>query len=200
MRRRRAPRPLVVLAVFVSLVSTGMSAASPKEAAAGPKNPKAPIPLPDVSETADTVLNEDGSFTASLYTGRVHYRDDKNDFKDIGNDFVPSDKPGYAWSNGANQFNAEFKALLGKDFLRLDVGGNAFSATLEGSLPVPAVALGVEITYAGAVPHVDLAYHALPDEVREYLTLLDPLAQSTFRFILSPPDGAKVLPEQRKDG
>ncbi len=130
----------------------------------------------------------------------MHYRDDKNDFKDIGNDFVPSDKPGYAWSNGANQFNAEFKALLGKDFLRLDVGGDAFSATLEGSLPVPAVALGVEITYAGAVPHVDLAYHALPDEVREYLTLLDPLAQSTFRFILSPPDGAKVLPEQRKDG
>ncbi len=199
MGRRRACRSIVVVSVFVSLISTGLSAATPK-AGAAPKNPKAPIPLPDASETADTVLNDDGSFTASLYTGDVNYRDDKDQWKDIGQDLSPSDAPGYAWTTGPNRFSAEFKAVLGDDFLRLDAGGNTFTASLDGALPVPGVAVGAEVTYAGALPHVSLAYHALPDEVREYLSLLDPLAQSSFRFILTPPKDVKVVPEELSDG
>lgn len=57
---------------------------------------------------------------------------------------------------------------------------------------------GATATFASALPHADVRYSALADQVKEEIILRDPAATDTFEFSLTPSAG--LTPELARDG
>jgi RHS repeat-associated protein len=147
-----------------------------------------------------TYLNSDGSFTTSLYAQPVNYRDRQGHWQPINSKLVPAEKPGYAYRNGANSFEALFKGKTGPGYLRLEVGGIPLDVSLEGAAESTAAVDGNEIVYPKVLDGVGLRYALAPDGLKETLTLPDAGAPTRYSFTLKPPASAPLSAKRLGNG
>ena len=152
------------------------------------------------TRTSKTYRNADGTFTNSLYTGSVHYRDERGRWQDIQSDLTAAGEPGYGWRNRANSFRTLFKPNVEGQFLRLDVGGRSFAFALDGARPAAGRASGSRAAYDGVFPGVGLEYDLLPDGVKETLVLADANVPTRYRFFVTPLGGERMSATRRRDG
>lgn len=150
--------------------------------------------------TSQTVVNEDGTLTTSLYNASIHYRDAQGAWQRISSRLIPSLEPGYAWQNEAAGFHVFFKQILGPANVRFDVGGMPFTFGLENGAWSRAQPIGSSIHYPGALPGVDLRYDVLSDGLKETLSLASATSTHAFRFILTPPAGMRLSSSLKADG
>ncbi|HEX6700013.1 MAG TPA: DNRLRE domain-containing protein [Gaiellaceae bacterium] len=147
-----------------------------------------------------TYRNGDGSFTTSLYAAPVNYRDRQGRWQPISSKLVPAAKPGYAFRNEANSFDALFKAKSGPGYLHLDAAGAALDLTLEGAAESAASVSGDEIVYPGVRDGVDLRYALAPDGLKETLVLANAGAPTQYSFTLTPAAGLHMGAKRLRNG
>jgi len=148
-----------------------------------------------------TFDNHDGTYTTAAYSGPIHYRDEQGRFQPISSALVASPEPGYAYENEANRFRALFRQGSGADYLALESwGGRRFRLRLQDAAPSSAQARPRGLTYPAVFPGVDLRYELQPDGVKETLLLANAQVPSAYRFLLSPPQGARIHAVRQSDG
>ena len=152
------------------------------------------------TETSKTFDNHDGTYTRTLFSGPVHFRDGQRRWQPISSEIVDADEPGYAWRNEANSFQTLFKPAMADEFLRFLIDGRAFSLSLEraGSSSLQRRRFGV--TYPDVFSGVDLRYDLLADRLKETLVLRDAQAPLHYRFLLTPPAGTSLRAQRLRDG
>ena len=165
------------------------------------------IPPPPPSElvgqrtaTSRTFDNHDGTYTTSLYSGPVHYRDGQGQWQPISSAVVPSAESGYGLENGANRFRTYFKSTLANNYLALDTGGGRWSVTLQNAAQVAVQTAPRRVTYPGIFPGVDLRYDLRPDGLKETLLLQNAQAPRSYRFVITPPASERAHAAQLRDG
>jgi RHS repeat-associated protein len=206
--RSRAARKRFDVAVgqFCALVLAGVVAALLQVPLAADQVAQATAPPPpselvqERTASSRTVDNHDGTFTTSLYSGPVHYRDTDGVWRPISSALVPSAEQGYTYENGANRFRTFFKQQLGADFLAVETGGHRFRLSLQGAADASAQTRARGLTYPSVFPGVDLQYDIQPDSVKETLVLANAQAPLSYRFRLTPPAGAHVHAARNRDG
>ena len=149
--------------------------------------------------SSKTFRNDDGSFTTSVYTGPVHFREGGL-WEEIDTKLVAADSPAFAYRNAAAAFRALFKDELGDDFMRFVVGGRAFDFTLDAAGAGPSQRSRSGLAYWGAFPGVDVAYDVVPDGVKETLALADSHVPTHYRFYLETADADTVTVERTDTG
>jgi RHS repeat-associated protein len=147
-----------------------------------------------------TYLNSDGSFTTSLYAQPVNYRDRQGHWQPISSKLVPAEKPGYAYRNDANSFEALFKGKSGPGYLRLEVGGTPLDLSLEGAAESAATTSGDEIVYPDVIDGVDLRYALAPDGLKETLLLPDAGSPTRYSFTVKPPASTSLSAKRLRNG
>lgn len=208
-RSRAAPKRFEVAAgQFCALVLAGIVAALLQVPLAADQVAEATPPPPpselvqERTASSRTFDNHDGTFTTSLYSGPVHFREDQGQrqWHPISSALVPSGEPGYAYENEANRFRAFFKQQLGNDYLGLETGGGFFTLGLQGAAQSSAQTSARGITYPGVFPGVNLRYDLQPDGVKETLLLANAQVPLSYRFVLTPPAGARMHAVHEEDG
>ena len=188
---------LIVALAAVALVQVPLAADTIAEAITPPP-PSELVQFRTLSSR--TFDNHDGTYTTSAYSGRIHYRDDQGMLRPISSALVPSQEPGYAYENEANSFRAFFKSQFDSDYLQLALGSDAFLLSLQGAAQSQAQTRARGISYSDVFPGVDLRYELQPDGLKETLLLQNAQVPLSYRFLLSPPPGARIHADQRDDG
>jgi RHS repeat-associated protein len=152
------------------------------------------------SANSKTYLNPNGSRTTVVSSEPMHFRDAAGRWRAIDTRLVASRAQGFAFENSANDFRAFFKRRLDEDYLRIDVDGRPFRLDLVGAGRPSARRAGGGLLYEDAFPGVDLRYELVPDGVKETLELASAEVPTTYRFLLTPPDGVRAEPERQRDG
>ena len=147
-----------------------------------------------------TLDNHDGTYTTSLYSGPVHYRNAQGQWRPISSAVIPTTESGYGFQNEANRFRTFFKSTSANDFLALETAGGRFRVTLQNATQVSGQAGPREITYPGVFSGVDLRYGLRPDGVKETLFLQNAQVPTSYRFLLTPPANARIHARQGVDG
>jgi RHS repeat-associated protein len=160
--------------------------------------PSSPVELPELrTARSRTVRNPDGSFTASLYSSRVNYRDAQRQWQPISSRLV---RAGSGWENEANSFKVRLDEVLGGSHLQFTAAAQTFSLGLRGAARSAAIAAGAKVTYKRALPDVDLDYDVLPDGIKETLILTGRRAPALYEFLLVAPPEAGVRAEALSGG
>jgi RHS repeat-associated protein len=165
-----------------------------------------PPPPPDElvqyrTASSRTFDNHDGTYTTAAYSGPIQYRDDEGNFQAISSALVASGETGYAYENEANRFRALFRQQTGADFLALESwGGRRFRLRLQDAAQSTAQTRPRGLNYPGVFPGVDLRYELQPDGVKETLLLANAQVPTSYRFLLSAPEGARINAVQQSDG
>jgi len=82
-----------------------------------------------------TFRKPDGTATAVIGTGSLHYQDTEGNWQDIDPRVGPSKKPGFALENSTNTFNTYFPAgLHSGQGVRVEVGGQSITVAVNPSL------------------------------------------------------------------
>jgi RHS repeat-associated protein len=196
---------LILQAGAIAPASSYAAPAAPETADADRHEPPAAAPRgageqPDLRTAASrTTLNDDGTFTAEIFTGPINYRDADGAWQPIDTSLV-EDSGEYAWRNGGNAFGARFKDELGEDAVRFEIGGEVFTLTLDNANRKGAAVRDNRLTYGDALPGVDLQYELLPDGVKETLVLADADAPTRYTFRLDGAGGADLEAEEQPNG
>ncbi|HOK54676.1 MAG TPA: hypothetical protein PKV43_09435, partial [Armatimonadota bacterium] len=135
------------------------------------------------TETSKHWQNSDGTLTAEIFSGPVHYRDIDGAWKEIDTRLEPSEKAGFAHSATKNRFKSHLAAdAKGRHAVELEGIEFAFTAdVLEAAL---GTVEDSSITYANAWPDADLKYTVLPMGIKEDIILKSKPSVSQFRFIV----------------
>jgi RHS repeat-associated protein len=182
---------LVVTASTLGMVTPSAVPQVPRvePGAALPDAPASGEVLSMRSRTSRTYLRPDGAYRAVISPGSMNYRDGNGVWQPIDNRLVASTSPGYAYENRANRYRLSLPFDLALAPVRVEAEGAWVSFSLVGASGVVDVA-GATAAYAGALPGVTLAYAALPDEVKETITLAGPKATAgPFRFAVEASAG-----------
>ncbi len=148
-----------------------------------------------------TFDNHDGTYTTAAYSGPIHYRDEQGRFQPISSALVASGEAGYAYENEANRFRALFRQASGADYLALESwGGRRFRLRLQDAAQSSAQTRPRGLSYPAVFPGVDLRYELQPDGVKETLLLANAQVPTSYRFLLSTPQGARIHAVQQSDG
>ncbi len=150
--------------------------------------------------TSKTFRNPDGTLTTSLFTGSIHFRNERGAWQEIDSQLVPASRPGYALANKANSFKVEFKPELEENFLRFEVSGKAFLLALEGAARRPVAGRATGALYKDIFPGVDLKYDLFPEGVKETLILHGVDAPLRYRFRLTSGSGFGLRADRLNDG
>ena len=196
---RLSTQVAVVLAIVGGAAGAAPGPVSPggDAAAAAPQA----VEVPELrTRTSRTVRNPDGTFTRSLFTSPIHYRDDAGDWRRINSALVWAGQPGYFWRNDANDFDVYFKQELDDDYLRLDAGEHSLTLTLENAERRAGQAGGSRLAYRDAMPGVDLRYDVFASGVKETLVLADATAPTRYRFLLEDEDAKSLKVRREADG
>jgi RHS repeat-associated protein len=141
------------------------------------------------TRTSRTYAQRDGTYRAVISPGSLNYRGADGAWQAIDNRLVASTSPGYAYENRANRYRLSLPFDLALAPVRVEAEGAWLSFSLVGASAVVGVS-GATAAYAGALPGVTLAYAALPDEVKETITLAGPSAAAgPFRFAVQASAG-----------
>lgn len=188
---------LLLAGVVAALLQVPLAADSVAEAT--PPPPPSEL-IQKRTASSRTLDNHDGTFTTSLYSGPVHFRDGQGSWQPISSALVPSLESGYAYQNEANRFRAAFKSQLGANFLSLTTGGDSYRLGLDQAVSTGAQTRVRGLTYPQVFPGVDLRYDLQPDGVKETLVLASAQVPLSYRFRLTPPAGSHVHAARNPDG
>ncbi len=165
---------------------------------------QAPAPtgeLPDRrTRNSKTSRNSNGTYTTTIATGPVNYRDRQGRWQPIDSTLVSAGSSGYAWSNRANAYSVSFKKALAQDYLKIDARGKSFDLSLNGAGAAAATVKGSRISYARPFPGVDLLYDVGATGVKETLVLANPSVPDHYRFTLAIPAGTALKAVRASDG
>jgi RHS repeat-associated protein len=159
--------------------------------------------------TSDTYRGSGGQLRTELHAAPVNYRAGKSwqkiDSRIVATPVGPHPaRDGvvdeYAFHNGANAWQADFKNRLTDGFLRLSVQGQPLTFGLAGASPSAARANGSEITYSQALPGTDLHETVTSTGIKESLTLGSAAAPARYVFHLATPAAAHVTGHALPDG
>jgi hypothetical protein len=155
--------------------------------------------LPALRSERSRTYARDGVLEARLFDTAVNFRDLDGAWRRIDNRLVGT---GAGWRNAGNSYALALPTELGTQRgVRFSVGGGANAAWVESSLQGAAgrgAALGSSVTYAGALPGVDVVHEATNATAKESL-LLDSLgAGGVFRYDVRTSPG--VVPQLRDGG
>jgi len=152
------------------------------------------------TRTSKTYRNSNGSYTTTIASGPINYRDSHGHWQPIDTAVVAASHLGYAWQNKANDFTTSFKSTLARDFLSVNARGARFSISLEGASPASGRASGSQVLYANALPSVDVRYDSVATGTEEALILRTPTAPTSYHFTLTPEVRGDIQARGRPDG
>lgn len=162
------------------------------------------------TEFSRTLKNKDGSFTVQSFTGPIHFKDKRGDWRQVEGALVASDKPGYAVRNKAHRFGVNIKDRLGPEAIELDTDQGTYTLSPEGldkakvALTESPLATGPPgqvrkvASFKQAAPGTDVEYQVTPTGLKETITLAGPESPSTFTYLLKGPAGTRLT--QAPDG
>ena len=188
---------LVFAAIVAALVQVPFAADQIAEADTPPPPSEVLQARTISSRTHD---NHDGTYTTSLYSGPVHYRDAQGRWRSISSAVVPTTESGYGLQNEANRFRTLFKSTLANDYLALETSGGRFRVSLQNAVQVGVQTGPRRVIYPGVFAGVDLRYELRPDGLKETLLLQNAQAPTSYRFLLTPPANARIHAAQSRDG
>ena len=134
--------------------------------------------------SSKTFRNPGGTLTTRVFAGPVHFRGASGAWQAIESTFVASGRQGYAFRNKANGFRADFKAQLGGDHLRFEVGERAFAMGLEGAERRSGRVAGRALRYASAAKGVDVEYELLATGAEPNAMSLDLLEKMSHAAVI----------------
>jgi YD repeat-containing protein len=148
---------------------------------------------------AKIFANPDGTRTARVYSGPIHYQDASGAWKDIDTKLVADAVGGYRNSGGPLSLHFA-PASNDPSLATVSAGGHQISFSMEGASPSVGVPSGSGIRYAGVATDTDLEYHVGTDVLKEIVVLNHAPASgsgASFRFVLNPGD---LAPRADDDG
>jgi RHS repeat-associated protein len=188
------------LALALAVLSlVGLPLAATTIAEADPPPPPSEL-IQQRTASSRTFDNHDGTYTTSLYSGPVHFREAQGQWRPISSAVVPTTESGYGFENEANRFRTLFKSTLQNDYLALETAGARFRVSLQNAAQVTAQTGPRRVTYPGVFSGVDLRYELRPDGVKETLLLQNAQVPTSYRFLLTPPANARIHAAQGRDG
>jgi RHS repeat-associated protein len=196
-----AVQPVSQVLLAAVLLVAGLLAPWP-----APTSAAATLPRLEVGSLRDahsqTFLNEDGSYTTSVYEAPVNYRDGRGGWRPIDSSLGQAKKDGYAWENRANSWKVSFKDRSDPGLLWFEAGAVSFSLGLDGASPAGGVREGANgVSYRNVLQQTDLRYSVLGQGVKEALVLRGKNAPASFRFVLTPdPSSADLRAAAGDDG
>jgi RHS repeat-associated protein len=140
---------------------------------------------PDLrTETSETILNPDGTWTLKAYPFPIHYKDAQGNWQPIDNTLVSdTSDAGYAVGNHANGWHVHFASQAGGPRLvHAQFPGVQVAETLDGAATVQGTTNGSTITYAGVFPGVDLRYGIGSVSLEETLLVQNAQAPTSYTF------------------
>jgi RHS repeat-associated protein len=151
--------------------------------------------------TADIKVfqNPDGTKTARIFSGPVHYQDPSGAWQEIDTDLITSSLARFKTT--ANSIGTDFAASPSDpDLAKLTLdGSHSLGFGLDGVSPTPSppIVVGPAITYPQVFPHADLQLTARADGLKEQIVLTSKEAPDTFVF---PLDLQGLVPEIDQEG
>lgn len=115
----------------------------------------------------------DGTFRAEISPDSVHYRDSSGEWADIDNTLVPSDRPGYAFENAANDYKVYIPADIAQEPILVESLGEWISYVPVDAIGAPTVS-GSTATFESTSSGMDFSYTAGNEMVEELVTLQTP--------------------------
>ncbi|OXM61365.1 LamG-like jellyroll fold domain-containing protein [Amycolatopsis vastitatis] len=138
----------------------------------------------DRTPTTKVFANDDGSFTAHVYSTPVHYQTATGAWNDIDATLVRGDDG--AWHEKANSPSVTFAATANApELVSVPLsGGASIGFSLQDTASAAGQPSGSAITYPAALPHADLKYQATAVGAKETLVLHDASAPTSWSFPL----------------
>ena len=130
-------------------------------------------------------LNADGTTTAEIFSGPIHYQDSDGTWKEIDTTLGPATKAGCAYSVVKNPVKV-YLSDTSSDWQTMEAEGVSVSYMAETAAKSLGTADGSSIVYPEAWPSVDLKYTVVAEGVKEELTLKAQPSVTEFRFVLRP--------------
>lgn len=148
--------------------------------------------MPELAtEYSNTVLNEDGSYTAKIAAGPVNYQAESGAWLPISNDLVEAPGAAYAVENEANDYTVSIPENPAVTPVRFETEDAWVTMKLAGSDDVEPGVDGDEASFEDLVPAADeVVYRATDTGVKESITLdTPPTAAVSYSYVLSTPEG-----------
>lgn len=149
---------------------------------------------PDLrTQTTETFLNPDGTWTLKAYGAPIHYKDAQGQWQPIDTTLTAdSSDAGYAYGNRANDWRVHFAAQAGGSTLvHAQFPGASVAETLDAAAAAPAATNGSSVVYAGVFPGVNLQYSVGAVSLEETLLLQNAQAPTSYTFTYHLP-GARA--------
>ncbi|MFA6081904.1 MAG: RHS repeat-associated core domain-containing protein [Patescibacteria group bacterium] len=168
--------------------------------------PKPPITVPQEitdkrGEYSKTFQQPDGTMQAVVYSTPINYSATENGktvWKEIDNNLLPTDN---GYKNGANSFILSLPNQLSDKPVSISSNGNEVSFALEATAPAPnalnlsnlqlstlftpsTAVKNNQITYGNVTPGINVTYYAIPEGVKEEITLNQKPTQTSFVYHL----------------
>lgn len=176
-RRRRVlgGASLAAVVLTLPLAWTG-SASLPSAAAVDEPTALVPGQIASLStETSNTYLESDGTYTAQVFSEPVNYRHD-GQWSPIDNSLVSDPKSGYAAVNAENAFDVHLPEDMSQTPLLLKQGASWVSMRMHGvGVASPEVADDTAV-YADVARADNVEYQVVADGVKERIELATPPA------------------------
>lgn len=203
--RARARLPRRILACFLTtfFIAGGIAPAGSSEEpsethaeteAAAPASGRTEV-VNERTLTSRTYRNPDGSLEMDIYPGPIHYEAPDGSLEMIDNTLIPSDRPGYAFENAANAYKVFIPRDLDEKPVRIEIGEEWVSYSLEGASGEPVVE-GDRVTFPDALDGIDLSYTVLNAGVEEDLILESPETPPSYSFDLAVSSGVQMSERQ----
>jgi RHS repeat-associated protein len=142
------------------------------------------------TRSSDTYL-VNGQYEALVYGGSVNYQDSSGAWVPIDNSLVASSTAGYAWQNRANRYTLLLPAMLGAAPVAFRSPAGSVSLQLIGAGGTASVS-GSTVTYANALPGVNVTLTAENDAVKESVVLTGPSSPASLSYALSLGGGLRA--------
>ena len=144
----------------------------------------------------------DGRLVMESFAGSIHFKDEDGEWQPIDNELVEAEGDSYAFRNKANDYKLKLPGGLENAPVRVSEGDSWVTYQLKDAKAHGDKGNGEgqesQALYRNALPHVDVAYRAASDAVKEELILQNRNAQDEFRFRLeTSPD---LTPTEREGG
>jgi RHS repeat-associated protein len=142
------------------------------------------------TRTSDTYL-VDGEYEALVYGGSVNYPDSRGTWQPIDDTLVPSTAAGYAWQNQANRYTLLLPSTLSGGPIAFRSPTGTISLQLAGARGTASVS-GASITYASALPGINVTLTAEQDAVKESLVLTGASSATALVYSLGLSSGLRA--------
>jgi len=129
--------------------------------------------------------------TTLVYPDSINYRGPSGVWQTIDDSLVKSALPGYSYQNKANRYAVFLPSDISSAPIRIAIGSNWLTFTLEGAKGAASVA-GSTATYRNALPGVTVVVEAQADTVEESLVLQSTASPSQFIYLLQMSGGLEL--------